>query len=768
MDLSSSLLQWRSAAFTISQFSGGRAMPLKPVLVGSGASVLLMATVLTGLYLGFETRDRFERIEESWSDYQRQADRRGALLSRLRGYLGYGGIIHNFKNYVLRQDPRYLTKLRKQFKDFKAAVSEFQATSPTQREREALAIIEKTISVYASKLPIAIQAASESWPPTKTDKFVKVDDSAALEAMVVLAADWREWRQRSSQAIVRSVEEGRDLIDIGFRFLLGLAIVALVLFALFFLLLRELRGTVSKLTTELRERLAAEHSANKFLRAVEQSPATIIITGTDGKIEYVNRKFCEVTGYQDDEVLGRTPRFLQSGEASESAYLDLRRRITRGEEWRGVFRNRKKSGQTYLAATAILPLRDHEGSISHYIGIGEDITEKALAREQIQKAQKMEAVGMLASGVAHDFNNVLTTILGNVHLAQLGASNNASVQDELEQIDIAAKRARNMVREILTFARRQPGLAFNLRVDTVVREVCQLMRASLPKNIVLSSSTEDETISVYADPTRLHQVLMNLCANSAEALGADAGEIRIEVDRKPAPGAVLNGNGVQHNGSIRIKVSDTGPGIPENCRDKVFEPFFTTKPPGKGTGLGLAVVSNLVGEMKGQLSCASSDTGTSFEILLLETPPSEEPDLPRREQAELSGAPTILLIDDEPEVVRACGKILETLGFNVESYTDPILAIEAFERAPEDYALVMTDLVMPELNGEEVCHAVRTQRADCPILLFSAFRPGTLDLDQLSPLKVIEKPIDPRILQAALNQLLTAPVEQETMGVNNL
>lgn len=739
-------------------------MPLKPVLVGLGASVLLMATVLTGLYLGFETRDRFERIEESWSDYQRQADRRGALLSRLRGYLGYGGIIHNFKNYVLRQDPYYLTKVRKQFKDFKAAVREFQATSPTEREREALAVIEKTISNYESKLPIAIEAASESWPPTKTDKLVKVDDSAALEAMVVLAADWRQWRQHSSQAIYRSVEEGRELIDIGFRFLIGLAIVALALFALFFLLLRELRGTVSKLRSELRERLAAEHSANKFLRAVEQSPATIIITGTDGKIEYVNRKFCDVTGYQVEEVLGRTPQFLQSGETSETAYLDLRRRIARGEEWRGIFRNRKKSGKTYMAATAILPLRDHEGNISHFIGIGEDITEKALAREQIQKAQKMEAVGMLASGVAHDFNNVLTTILGNVHLAQLGASNNASVADELEQIDIAAKRARNMVREILTFARRQPGLAFNLRVDMVVKEVCQLMRASLPKNITLSSSTTDASLSVHADPTRLHQVLMNLCANSAEAIGADAGEIRIEVDRKPMEGGSGGADAEPRSGTVRIRVSDTGPGIPESCRDKIFEPFFTTKPPGKGTGLGLAVVSNLVGEMKGQLSCASSSKGTSFEILLAETVPTEEPSLPKREQAALSGAPTILLIDDEPEVVRACGKILEALGFNVESYTDSVLAVEAFERAPEDYALVMTDLVMPELNGEEVCRAVRTQRADCPILLFSAFRPGTLDLDQLAPIKVIEKPIDPRILHAALHELMSPSAEPEPVA----
>lgn len=718
-------------------------------LVGAGAAVLLVATVATGLYLGFETRDRFERVDESWRTFESEADHRGALLSRLRGHLGYGGIIHNFKNFVLRQDETYLKQLDGQFADFNAAVSEFRQLDPGPQASTALLAIESTILDYEAKLSIAKQAAAEGWPPSRTDGLVKVDDRGALEALALLASDWRERRRVSSSAIRQSVGEGRELIDLGFNFLGGLAAVALALFGLFYLLMRELHGTVRQLRGELHERQVAQHAAKKFLSAVDQAPATIIITGTDGRIEYVNDKFCDVSGYSAGEVIGKTPGFLQSGETADATYLELRRRIALGEEWRGLFCNRKKAGGTYLAETAILPLRDTDGSITHYIGIGEDITEKSLAQERMQKAQKMEAVGMLASGVAHDFNNVLTTILGNVHLALMETIKGDALRDELEQIDIAAKRARHMVREILTFARRQPGVPRDMRVGEVVMEVCRLMKASLAKDITLVTNIEDASLSVHADPTRLHQVIMNLCANAAEAIGAERGSITISVARHVA--------GEQ----VSLVVADDGPGMPPDVQTRVFEPFFTTKLAGKGTGLGLAVVANLIGEMRGRVSLESElGSGTRFEILLPEVPAAVvETGLADRAvmAAPKTGqtGPLILLIDDEEDVVRTCRRILETLGYAVESYTDPIVAIEAYEAGAERYALVMTDLVMPGMNGEEVCQSVRTQRPDCPVLLFSSFRPGTLDMDQLAPIQVLEKPIDANALPRVLSEMIS-------------
>lgn len=731
--------------------------------VGAGAAILLIATVASGLYLGLETRDRFARIDQSWQTYETEADRRGALLSRLRGHLGYGGIIHNFKNYVLRRDQTYLDSVNVQFADFKLAVEGFRALDLGAIERDALTVIERTLLDYEGKLAIAQQAAREGWPAERTDQLVRVDDRGALAALDLIAADWRGRREQSSLGIQRAVNEGRDLIDLGLFFLAALALVALLLYGLFYLLIRELRGTVDRLTEELHERRVAQHAARKFFAAVDQSPATIIITGTDGRIEYVNDKFSEVSGFTASETIGETPRFLQSGETTESAYLELRRRIARGQPWRGIFKNRKKQGGTYLAETVILPLRDVDGSITHFIGIGEDITEKSLAREQIQKAQKMEAVGLLASGVAHDFNNVLTTILGNVHLALVETQSDDPRRDELEQIDIAAKRARHMVREILTFARRQPGQPLDIEILGVVQEVLRLLRASTPANIELSCNIEDETLSVRADPTRLHQVLMNLCANAAEAIGTEPGRIDISIYRRTGHEGLLGGTSA--NGALAeakhvvICISDNGPGIPSDVREQVFEPFFTTKPAGKGTGLGLAVVANLVGEMRGQIRLRDNDSrGTRFEISLLEVANESHAPiaLPQPAGAE-SDRPLILLVDDEKDVLSTCERILRSLDYDVACFSDPLAAIDAFEAEPEHFSLVMTDLVMPNLNGEQVATAVRAQSTDCPILLFSSFRPGTLDEAALAPIRVIEKPIDTRLLDAALKDLLARP-----------
>lgn len=725
----------------------GQAMPFRLLLAGIGAAVLLAATVLTGLYLGVETRNRFQSIDQSWRTYASEADRRGELLSRIRGLIGYGGIIHNFKNYVLRQDPAYLAQARTQLTDFKAAIAEYRQSQPSADELAALKAIEQTMARYESKLPIAIEAARDKWTPVETDKLVKVDDRAALAALAAIDAYWRDKRHESTLRIARSVDEGQELVALGFRFLSGLLLVALLIYGLFYILQAELRQTVGRLSTELTERKAAEHVAKKFAQAVEQSPATIIITGTDGLIEYVNRKFCEVTGYQPAEVLGRTPRFLRSGDTSSSAYLDLNRRIAHGETWRGVFRNRKKDGGFYWAQSTILPLRDDQGQITHHIGIGEDITERRRARAQIQRAQKMEAVGLLASGVAHDFNNILTTIVGNAHLALLDAPKDSPMRQELEQIEIAAKRAGSLVGQVLAFARRQPGDPVPLRMADAVEEVCRLMRASIPTNVTIDVSAEDDSLTVLADPTRLHQVIMNLCSNAAEAIGADQGTIRLRTQRTGPSGV--------GKGRVRLIIEDTGPGIPDEHLPHVFEPFFTTKPPGRGTGLGLSVVANLVSEMGGRITLLeTSPDGTCFEILLPES--AFVPEAPSGQERARGGHGRILLVDDEPDVVATCRKLLERLGYDVEAHTDPVEAVEAFERDPESYDLVMTDFVMPDMNGEQLARAVRSQREDCPIIVCTAYQPGTLDPEALAPIRLLDKPVDPVQLARAVRTMLDA------------
>ncbi len=720
-------------------------MPLRLLMSGIIATFLIISTVLGGIYLGNQTKDRFHDVEKSWQIYSNEAELRGELLNRIWAHLGYGGIIHNFKNYVLRQDQIFLDRLEIQFAEFTLTIEEYRQSRPTIQELENLAIIENTIHIYMDKLSIAEQAAKENWPPQQTDSLVKVNDENALEALAELDLIWRKKRQETTAIIIKAVAEGENLVTVGFRFMAGLVLVSLALFTIYYLLQMELRQTIGQLSKELSERRLAQKALRKFHRAVEQSPATIIISDTKRNIEYVNKKFCDLTGYSYDEVVGKTPSFLQSGEMNKQEYVILNQQLANGEEWHGVFHNKKKNGDLYWAETSILPLREDDGKISHYIGLSEDISETIEARDQMQRAQKMEAVGLLASGVAHDFNNVLTIILGNVFLARQNKIDNSDLAHELEQIEIAAKRARNMVGQVLTFARKQPGETISLRVGEAIEEVIRLMRASILPNIKIECDIKDKNLSVLADPTRLHQVIMNLCSNAAEAIGASDGVIIISAN--------LDKDNNQDNQHVCISVKDNGPGISLALQKKIFDPFFTTKQLGKGTGLGLSVVVSLIDQMNGQVSLkSSSKNGSEFKIKL---PMAKLIKLQDKQTSMIkTGTGRILLIDDQEDVVNICKKILKKMNYQVNAFTDPIKAMKIYRENPDKYDLVMTDFVMPGISGAQVCKSVRELRPNCPIIIYTAYQPDQIEIDEFKPIILMQKPIEPQPLLRALQKLL--------------
>lgn len=730
----------------------------RPVLISAAAAVLLAATVVTAVYLGGETQTRFREITTSWTRYSEDADQKGALISEIRGLLGYGGIIHNFKNYVLRQDDSYLTRLRRQLADFYGVVDGFERMELAEVERNSLREIRRTMETYEAKIPIAITAAAERWPIEKTDKLVKVDDTAAIEALRAIEGYWRQRRQESTREIVGAVHEGDALIAFGYRFLFAFAFVALALYGLFYLLLRELYWTIGRLSRELIERMRAERAENKLSRAVEQSPATIVITDTDGRIEYVNRRFEQVTGYDRDEVLGRTPKFLQSGDTSPEEYAELRRLTGGGEEWRGVFRNVGRNGDSYWAETTILPLKDADGTIRNFIGMGEDVTEKRKARDQVVKAQKMEAVGLLAGGIAHDFNNVLTTILGNAHLAHLDVEPESDVALAVEQIEIAAKRAQALVRQLLTFARRKPAEARRLDLRDAIDEVLRLLRASVPPTIEMTLEAPSRPVAVFADPTHLHQVLLNLSHNAVEAIGGRQGRLcfRLAIAEAPLRADDEKDEPPRVASIAELVVGDTGPGMPPEVVGRVFDPFFTTKPVGKGTGLGLTVVSTLVEEMGGTIGLDSAPgKGTRFTIRL---PMVDAPDIDKKQVSEIRGGrERILVVDDEVDIVSVYRRLLMRLGYFVEAYTDPHTALAAFRSDPGRFDIVVSDLVMPDMNGEMIAREIWQVRPDCPVIICTGYRTRSLREWRHGALTVLDKPVDPASLAETIRAMLDAP-----------
>lgn len=719
--------------------------------IALAAALLMLVTVVTGLYLGAQTRAQFTDIAESWTDYAENPEKKGVWISSLRGYLGYGGIIHNFKNYVIRKDENYRNRMMDQLTQFDAVMASYLSESLPAPERRALETIAATIAEYRARVEIASRAVAGNWPAERTDRLVKVDDTEAILALRNLETLWMDSRARSTERIIAAVMRGETLIGYGFLAMVLLVTAALSIAFLISLLIRDMRRTNARLTEELERRRALQRSEQRLTQAVEQSPVTILITDTAGRIQYANRRFEELSGWPRDEVTGRTPKFLQSGEIPKAIYADLRATLDRGEVWRGVLRNLDRNGGSYWIDSTILPLRAEDGTIHSYLGIGEDITEKRQAREQVARAQKIEAVGLLAGGIAHDFNNILTAILGAAHLASLDAEPGSDLAEEVEQIDIAARRAQALVRQLLGFARREPGTPEPTCLCAAIGEVNRLMRASIPPTIRIEGVRDCTPVTVLADPTHLHQILMNLCANAAEAIGDATGHIRISAR---VLDGIPEGLPARAEGWVELTVEDDGPGMTEETAARIFDAFYTTKPLGKGTGLGLSVVQGLVQDMGGRITVVCTPgKGTCIRVLLpgatAQVQPVVKPIAPER------GHETLLIVDDQTEVAATLRRGLMRMGYQVEAYTSPRIALERFTRNPGRHRLLISDVVMPEMNGVEMAHAMRGLRPDLPVILCTGFNPIGVALPG-GPTEVLAKPLDPVELARHVRRMLDA------------
>jgi len=719
-------------------------------IIASAAVVLLLVTVVAGLSLGALTRKQFSDIATSWRVYAEDPEKKGIWISSLRGYLGYGGIIHTFKNYVIRKDDTYRQRMLEQLTQYDAVMASYLAEPLPDAERRALESIDATITQYRQKLEIAERAAGANWSAERTDRLVRVDDTEAILALRNLEMIWQDSRNRSSEKIIAAVGRGDSLILIAYFSLFLVVVVAGIIAFLLGLLVQDLRRAALSASDELRMRLRLERSEQRLAQAVEESPATVIVTDTKGRIQYVNKRFETVTGWQLAEIREHTPRFLQSGETSPEDYALMREGLLQGNSWQRVLRNRRKDGGSYWADVTIFPLAGKDGVIHSFVGIGEDITEKRIAREHLAQLQKIEAVGLLAGGIAHDFNNILTAILGAAHLAAMDAEPGSDIATELEQIDIAARRAQALVRQLLGFARREPGKPVATDLCAIIREVGRLMRSAVPPTVRFVGIDRCEPVFVLADPTHLHQILMNLCANAAEAIADRDGAITIRLRRiEDNPTGLAR----RAEGWVELQVEDTGHGLSADLRERIFDAFFTTKPLGKGTGLGLAVVQGLVQDMGGRIAVDSAPgKGARFSVILPAASaelgaPSVVPQVPER------GTETIMLVDDQTEVAAILRRGLMRFGYQVEAFTSPIVALERFERDPDHPRLLISDVVMPEMNGIEMARRMRAKRPDLPVILCTGFNPVGVTLEG-GKLQILEKPIDPIKLSRAVRALL--------------
>jgi PAS domain S-box-containing protein len=473
---------------------------------------------------------------------------------------------------------------------------------------------------------------------------------------------------------------------------------------------------------------AAEQMLTKLLRAVEQSADLVMITNREGVIEYVNPAFEALTGYQQEEVIGQTPRLLKSGQQDPALYRELWETILAGNVFRGVLANRRKSGELYYVEKTISPVRDAEGSITHFIASDRDISERRKLEAQLAQSQKMDAIGKLAGGVAHDFNNLLMVIsaYAELMLDSLAAGN--SLRRNVQEILTASRRAADLTRQLLAFGRKQMQALQVLDLNWVIQEVTQMLPRLIGEDIQLTVVPGRDPGRVKVDPVQIEQIILNLATNARDAM-PQGGSLTIETAHVKLDESYVQRHSMVVPGEYAmVAVSDSGHGIPHEHQTHIFEPFYTTKEEGKGTGLGLATVYGIVKQNGGYIWVYSEPgMGTCFKIYLpCVQQPAEKFPLPAPTEEARGGSETILLVEDENAVRQSESEFLRLNGYTVLEAKDGKDAIRITQQHPGTIHLMVTDVVMPHMNGGELAQTLLVQRPAMRILFVSGYAENTV------------------------------------------
>ena len=475
------------------------------------------------------------------------------------------------------------------------------------------------------------------------------------------------------------------------------------------------------------------------------SPEALIISDDTGRIIQHNRAAEETFGYSHQELNQLSIEDLVPPEDQERHTLQReafqadgsarRMGVTRGRLWAV-----RKDGHRIPVEISLSPVQSPEETlvvstirdVSYRVRMEE---ERARIEARLRQVQKMESLGTLAGGIAHDFNNLLTVIAGGLELAKIRVGSSHDANEPLNSATTAAARAKELVRQILSFSRRQPTTRSSTPLAEIVDEVAQLLRASLPSGILITTAASPDTPNVFVDPSQIHQVLMNLGTNAWQAIVRPSGRISFALDhvtvQSGSPEAL---SGVAPGTWVRLSVEDNGIGMNRDTLERMFEPFFTTKSSGKGTGLGLAVVHGIVIDHGGTMTVTSEpQRGTTVSVYLPPTfsagAPSKGPTVSTPPRAATA---RVLLVDDELLVVEVAQELLEHLGYDVISCRRGRDAVDAVRRDPMRFDVVITDHNMPEMTGLDVARAVAAIRPDLPVVMISG-NPLHSDVELAAP-----------------------------------
>jgi PAS domain S-box-containing protein len=515
--------------------------------------------------------------------------------------------------------------------------------------------------------------------------------------------------------------------------------------------------------------LQLKEAETKYRGMFENAIEGIYQSTPEGRYLIVNAALARMYGYEQPEQL-----MNQVSDIQNQIYVDaaFRQKFKQQIEQTGFvhgleYQVRRRDGSIIWISESARAVRDTTGSIHHYEGFIDNITarkeaeaERTKLEKQMLHAQKMDAIGTLAGGMAHDFNNVLCAILGYTELALMDPQIKGQTRDNLQMVLKSADRARDLIKRILTVSRSTEAQRHPLKLGVILREGVKMLNATLPSSIAIKADIRTDQDVVVADATEMHQVIMNLGTNAGHAMKLKGGRLEYELDvldLEPGPAAASS---MPTGSYVHLLVRDTGRGMSPEVIERIFEPFFTTKPPGRGTGLGLTLVQKIVSRHGGYVKVSSQEgQGTTFHVYLPKSSEPPAPEMVDKNQLRRGNREKILVVDDEIPVLNMMQQQLRKMGYRVITRADSLEAMNTLRADPGHFDLVITDHTMPGLQGADLAEELGALRPGLPVILMTGLnQPPDLAASRHAPRRfVFQKPINFVELSHRLRQFLDLP-----------